>query len=133
MILEKTVELIKQIYRYTKIFPPKITKVIIGLGYTAVEATTYGYDPFLGVAYSLPSVIKQINCSKIEFAGKLTNKSLDELLDWCCGAPSLKKIIGIATLHAEKDSTILIKACGRDADQAMEALEQLITSNFEEV
>ena len=43
-----------------------------------------------------------------------------------------KSIIGIATLHAEKNSTILIKACGEDADQAIEALTRLITNNFEE-
>ena len=44
-----------------------------------------------------------------------------------------KSIIGITTLHAEKNSTILIKASGGDADQAIEALERLITSNFEEI
>jgi phosphotransferase system HPr (HPr) family protein len=44
-----------------------------------------------------------------------------------------KSIIGIATLHAEKNSTILIRASGEDASQAIEALTRLITNNFEEI
>ncbi|MFX1321952.1 MAG: Rossmann-like domain-containing protein [Promethearchaeota archaeon] len=100
MILEKTVELVKKIYKYHKIVPPKITKVIIGLGYTGVEATTYSYEPFLGLAYTLPDVIKKTDCNKISFAGSLTDRSLLEVLQWSYEAPSLKKIIGIATLNA---------------------------------
>jgi len=100
MILEKTVELVKKIYKYHKIVPPKVTKVIIGLGYTGVEATTYSYEPFLGLAYTLPDVIKKTDCNKISFAGSLTDRSLLEVLQWSYEAPSLKKIIGIATLNA---------------------------------
>ncbi|MFX1317307.1 MAG: Rossmann-like domain-containing protein [Promethearchaeota archaeon] len=100
MILEKTVELVKKIYKYHKILPPKITKVVIGLGYTAVEATAYSYEPFLGLAYTLPSVIKKTDCNKIRFAGNLTNKAIIELLQWSYELPSLKKVIGIATLNA---------------------------------
>jgi len=43
-----------------------------------------------------------------------------------------KSIIAITTLNATKNSTITIKACGQDADQALEELERLITGNFEE-
>lgn len=100
MILEKTVELVKKIYKYHKIVPPKITKVVIGLGYTGVEATAYSYEPFLGLAYTLPRVIKKTDCNKINFAGSLTDRSLLEVLQWSYEPPSLKKIIGIATLNA---------------------------------
>ncbi|MCK5257812.1 MAG: HPr family phosphocarrier protein [Deltaproteobacteria bacterium] len=43
-----------------------------------------------------------------------------------------KSIIGITTLNATKNSKITIKACGKDADQALEELERLITGNFKE-
>ena len=100
MILEKTVELVSQIYRYRKILTPKVAKVVIGLGYTGVEIHAYAYNPFLGLAYTLPSVIGKTNCSKINFAGTLTEKSPGKLLKWAYKAPSLEKIIGIATLNA---------------------------------
>jgi phosphocarrier protein len=43
-----------------------------------------------------------------------------------------KSIIGITTLNATKNSKITIKVCGKDADQALEELERLITGNFKE-
>lgn len=43
-----------------------------------------------------------------------------------------KSIIAITTLNVVKNSIIKIKALGKDADQALEALERLIASNFEE-
>jgi uncharacterized protein (DUF4213/DUF364 family) len=100
MILEKTVELVKSIYKYHKIIPPKVNRVVIGLGYTGVELFALSYSPFLGLAYTLKSEIKSNTCTKLNLAGKITNKSLTELLDWSYGAPSLQKIIGIATLNA---------------------------------
>jgi len=101
MILEKTVELVKQIYRYHKIIPPRVSKVVIGLGYTGVELEALAYDPFLGLAYTMPGIIQNTDCSKIEFAGELTNKKIfTELLQWSYGSVDLKKIIGIATLNA---------------------------------
>jgi len=99
MILEKTVNVIKQIYKIHRIIPPKITKVVVGLGYTCVEVSAYAYKPFLGLASTLPSVISNTNCSKINFAGELTNYSISELLSWSYEVPSLKKTIGIATLN----------------------------------
>lgn len=99
MIIEKTVELIKQIYKTHKIIPPKVTKVVVGLGYTCVEVSAYAYEPFLGLASTLQSIIARTECSKINFAGELTNFSISELLNWSSEAPSLKKIIGIATLN----------------------------------
>jgi uncharacterized protein (DUF4213/DUF364 family) len=100
MILEKTINLIRQIYRTHKIVPPKVTKVVIGLGYTGVEVSAYGYEPFLGIASTLPSIIKKTSCSKINFAGILTDKPLSELLSWSFTPPSLERIIGIATLNS---------------------------------
>ena len=100
MILEKSVELIKQIYKIHKIVPPKVTKVVIGLGYTGVEVSAYAYEPFLGLASTLQSIIRKTDCSKIEFAGELTNFPLDKFLNWSFAAPSLEKIIGIATLNS---------------------------------
>ena len=99
MIIEKTVELINQIYKTHKIIPPKVTKVVVGLGYTCVEVSVYAYEPFLGLASTLQSIITKTECSKINFAGELTNYSINELLNWSYKAPSLKKIIGIATLN----------------------------------
>ena len=99
MILEKTVNLVKQIYKIHKIIPPQITKVVIGLGYTGVEVTAYAYEPFLGLASTLQSIITKTECSKINFAGKLTNHPINELLEWSLEPPNLKKIIGIATLN----------------------------------
>ena len=99
MILEKTVDLIRKIYKVHKIIPPKIAKVVIGLGYTCVEVSAYAYEPFLGLASTLSSIISKTNCSKINFAGELTNYSLTELLSWSYETPTLKKIIGIATLN----------------------------------
>ncbi len=99
MILEKTVDLVKQTYKTHKILPPKVTKVVIGLGYTGVEVTAHDHEPFLGLASTLSSVINKTDCSKIDFAGKLTNIHLNELLTWSLEGPSIKKIIGIATLN----------------------------------
>ena len=100
MILEKTVELVRSIYKYHRIIPPKVNRVVIGLGYTGVELLALSYSPFLGLAYTLQNEIKSKTCTKINLAGTLTNKSLSELLDWSYGPPSLQKIIGIATLNA---------------------------------
>ncbi|KKL53856.1 hypothetical protein LCGC14_2271240 [marine sediment metagenome] len=99
MILEKTVDLVKQIYKTHKILPPKVTKVVIGLGYTGVEVTVHAHEPFLGLASTLSSIINKNDCSKIDFAGKLTNIHLNELLTWSLEGPGIKKIIGIATLN----------------------------------
>ena len=99
MILEKTVELVSQIYKIHKIIPPKVTQVVIGLGYTGVEVSAYAYEPFLGLASTLQSIIQNVDCTKINFAGKLTDKPLKELLSWSYKTPSLEKIIGIATLN----------------------------------
>ena len=109
MILERTVELVKQIYRYERIWLPKVNRVVIGLGYTGVELLAYSYNPFLGLAYTLPSIIKNTNCGKLNFAGILTEKKIDELLEWAYGVPSLKKIIGIATLNAVSQHILKIK------------------------
>ncbi|MFW9828358.1 MAG: Rossmann-like domain-containing protein, partial [Candidatus Thorarchaeota archaeon] len=69
------------------------------LGYTGVEVTGYAYEHFLGLASTLPNIIKNSNCSKIKFAGKLTERPLTELLNWSLNYPSIEKIIGIATLN----------------------------------
>lgn len=109
MILERTIELVLQIYRYRKIVPPKIRRVVIGLGYTGVEIAAFAYEPFLGLAYTMPGIIKKTDCSKINFAGKLTGKKIGDLLQWSYKPPSLKKIIGIATLNALSQHILKIK------------------------
>ena len=109
MILEKTIEILLQIYKYHKILPPKVNKVVIGLGYTGVELATYAYDPFLGVAQTLPSLIQKFDCTKINYAGCLTEKSFSELLNWSLKPPSIQKIIGIATLNAASQHILEIQ------------------------
>jgi len=109
MILENTVKLVLDIYKYRKILPPKVSKVILGLGYTGVELISYAYDPFLGLASTLPNIIRSTNCTKIDFAGSLTDKSFKELMSWSYQPPSLEKIIGIATLNAASQHILAVK------------------------
>ena len=109
MILENTVKLVLDIYKYHKILPPKVSKVILGLGYTGVQLISYAYDPFLGLASTLPNIIQSTNCTKIDFAGSLTDKSFKELMSWSYQPPSLEKIIGIATLNAASQHILAIK------------------------
>ena len=109
MILENTVKLVLDIYKYHKILPPKVSKIILGLGYTGVELISYAYDPFLGLAATLPTIIQSRNCTKIDFAGNLTNKSFKELMSWSYQPPSLEKIIGIATLNAASQHILAVK------------------------
>jgi uncharacterized protein (DUF4213/DUF364 family) len=109
MILEKTLELIKQIYKYHKIVAPKITNVVMGLGYTGVEVSAYCYEPILGLAQTLPNIIRNIDCSKIHYAGNLMKLPLTEILGWVAEKPSLKKIIGIATLNAVSQHILQIE------------------------
>ncbi len=120
MILEKTLDLLSQIYRYHKILPPKVSKVVVGLGYTGVELAAYAYEPFVGVAQTLPGVIHNTDCSKINFAGKLTERSFTELINWSLKPPSLRKIIGIATLNAASQHVLAVK------NPYMELKEELI-------
>ena len=108
MILEKTLELLLQIYRYHKILPPKVSKVVVGLGYTGVELTAYAYEPFVGVAQTLPRVNHNKDCSKMNFAGKLTEKPFTEILNWSLKPPSLQKTIGIATLNAASQHILAV-------------------------
>lgn len=108
MILEKTLELILQIYKYHKILPPKVTKVVIGLGYTGVELSALAYAPFLGVAQTISKFICRSECSKINFAGSLTQQSFGDLMKWSLESPNLRKIIGIATLNAASQHILAI-------------------------
>jgi len=43
-----------------------------------------------------------------------------------------KSILAVLTLGAHKDSEIVIKAEGEDADEALKALEELVLDNFGE-
>ena len=43
-----------------------------------------------------------------------------------------KSILGVLTLGAHKDAEIIIKAEGEDAEDALQALEQLVLDNFGE-
>lgn len=110
MILENTVKLVLDIYKYHKIIPPRVSKVIIGLGYTGVELEALAYDPFLGLASTLPNIIRSTNCTKIDFAGNLTDKPFKELMNWSHQPPSLEKIIGIAALNAASQHILAVKS-----------------------
>ncbi|MFX1268700.1 MAG: Rossmann-like domain-containing protein [Promethearchaeota archaeon] len=120
MILEKTLELILRIYRYHKILPPQISRVVVGLGYTGVELAAYAYEPFLGVAQTLSSVIHNTDCSKINFAGELTDLSFTELITWSLEPVSLRKTIGVATLNAASQHVLAVR------NPYVELKEQLI-------
>jgi uncharacterized protein (DUF4213/DUF364 family) len=109
MILEKTVKLIKQFYKIHEIVPPKITKVVVGLGYTGVEVSANSLEPVLGLASTLPSIVNITDCTKIEFAGSLTNRTLLELLNWSYELPSIKKIVGIAALNGASQHLLRVK------------------------
>ncbi|MFO7797970.1 MAG: Rossmann-like domain-containing protein [Promethearchaeati archaeon] len=100
MIIEKTIEKITEKLDESKVTPPKVSKVVIGLGYTGVELNFSGVPPQLGVAFTLPELLQNKACSKINYAGKLTEKKAQELLNWAKNEPSLEKVIGIATLNA---------------------------------
>lgn len=100
MILEKTVELINQIYKVHRIIPPKPDRIVLGLGYSGVELSTFSHGTFLGVAYTLPDLVRSKACGKLQNSGSLTDLKLQELLKWAYSPPSLQKIIGVATLNA---------------------------------
>ena len=117
MILEKTVNLVEQIYNYHKILPPKVNTVILGLGYTGVELVSYMYDPFLGLASTLPNIIQSTDCTKIEFAGKLTDKSFKELMSWSYKGQNLEKVIGIATLNAASQQILAVRNPYKDVKE----------------
>ena len=72
MILEKTIDRIKEIYQDHKISPLKVTKIVIGLGYTGVEVSNYVDKSFLGLASTLPTVVNITDCSKINFANLMS-------------------------------------------------------------
>jgi len=109
VILENTVKLVLDIYKYHKIIPPRVSKVVIGLGYTGVELEALAYDPFLGLAATLPAITQSTNCTKIDFAGSLTHKPFKELMSWSYQPPSLEKIIGIAALNAASQHILEVK------------------------
>ncbi|MHA2050976.1 MAG: Rossmann-like domain-containing protein [Promethearchaeota archaeon] len=100
MIIEKTVDRINQIYSDKEVAIPKVSRVVIGLGYTGVEISIHDYKSVLGVASTLTNIINSTDCSKIDFAGNLTNQSVLELLKWSFEPPSIKKIVGIAAVNA---------------------------------
>jgi len=109
MILEKTIELVKHFYKTNNIDPPKISKVVLGLGYTGVKVSTQEPDSFLGLAATVPSIINNTNCSKMESAGNLTNLALFELMEWSIESPNIRKIVGLAALNAVSQHLLKIK------------------------
>ena len=109
MILEKTVELIYQIYRSYKILKPKINQIAFGLKYIAVELHAYSYSPFLGLSYIPYNILKSTEYNNIEFDEKLKENRISEILKWSYESPSIKKIVGIATLNAMSQHILEIK------------------------
>ncbi|MHA1274003.1 MAG: Rossmann-like domain-containing protein [Promethearchaeota archaeon] len=101
MILEKTIELIKRIYKIHKIPFPRVNNIVVGVKYTGVEIATFTQGKILGLCYTLPDFICKKRTKEInKYAGDLTDIPLLELLNWTNNSLSLKKIIGIATLNA---------------------------------
>ncbi|TXT66333.1 MAG: hypothetical protein BAJALOKI1v1_300013 [Promethearchaeota archaeon] len=100
MIIQETLKKIQHFFQTQEISTLKISTVVVGLGYTGVELSDSLQESSLGVAYTLPKVINNRECSKIHFPGKLTERSLSELLNWAEKPPSLQRVIGIATMNA---------------------------------
>ena len=109
MILEQTVKLLHQICKSRMIPPPQVNKVVIGLSYTGVELASFSHGMVLGLAYTLPEVLSTPGCHKNDFAGKLTEIPLNEILEWSFVQPSLKRVIGIAALNAFSQYVLMIK------------------------
>jgi len=109
MILEKTVELVKQIYRYHKILPPKINKIIIGHTYSGVEIATYAYGMILGVAYTLRDIFKNQEEDLEGIVEDFKEKEqFRDVLKWSYETSNLKRIIGIAALNAASQHLMTI-------------------------
>lgn len=109
MILEKTVELLKQIYRFHKIPTPRIFEVVIGPKYTGVEVATLSFGMFLGLSYTMPSVLKATNYDVKEFSKEAKKTSINKLLEWSYGPLSLEKLVGIATLNGMSQHILKFK------------------------
>ena len=109
MILEKTVELLKQIFKYQNIFPPRISRIVIGEKYTGVEVMGFGFGMFVGVAYTMPAFLKNPDFNKTEYVKKIKDVPVDTLLEWSYGAPSIEKTIGIATVNAYSQYILQVK------------------------
>ena len=124
MILEKTIDFIIQLYKTHKIQPPRVTKVVIGLNYTGVQIKIHDNIPFLGLASTLTSITNKFDCSALKFSGSLTTKTIRELLSWCSEIPSIKKIIGIATLNSVSQHVLsVIKPYKRISKTLLEYLK----------
>ncbi|TXT65156.1 MAG: hypothetical protein BAJALOKI3v1_130060 [Promethearchaeota archaeon] len=100
MIIDKTIDLVQNLLDDKKIPTPEISNAVLGLGYTGVELEFRGSNNEIGVAYTLPELFKNGSCTKINFAGVLTDRAVQELLNWGKNPLSLERIIGIATLNA---------------------------------
>ena len=109
MILEKTVELVKQTYISHSIEPPEVSKVVLGLGYTGVVVSTQETESYLGLAATVPNIVNNTSCNKIDSAGNITNKALFKLMEWSFEPPSIRKIVGLATLNAVSQHIFKIK------------------------
>jgi len=103
MILEKTVELVYQIFNYHKILPPRVNQIVIGQRYSGVEVFPFAYDPMVGLAYTFPGFKSGFDKNIIK------TKDLNELLSWSYEKPSIKKTLGIATLNAVSQHILQIK------------------------
>ncbi len=86
-----------------------MNNIVVGVGYTGVEIHAFAYDPFLGLAYTLPAALKRIDCNKLDGSGNLTDINLSTLLKWSYEPLSLKKIVGVATLNAVSQHILKVK------------------------
>ena len=86
MILEQTAKLIFQIIHYHKILPPKVNRIVVGSKYTGVEVLPMGYDPIVGLAYTMLNIRKEDSDVSIE------KYSLVDLIKWSFEPIGLKKL-----------------------------------------
>lgn len=116
MIINSTLKITAQ-KLFKKYNPkPSVSRVVIGIGYTGVELLIEN-NSYLGVAYTLPDVLSDKECTKIDFAGILTEKPVSDLLQWSLEPPSIRKIVGIATLNAVSQYLLM-------KDESYESLEE---------
>jgi len=82
---------------------------VIGKKYTGVEVATFGFGMSVGLAYTLPSLIRNTDIDTEELNEKAKERSVDKLLEWSYLPPSIEKIIGVATLNAFSQYVLQIK------------------------
>ncbi len=98
-----------QLYKYHRLPGPRLSNIVVGVGYTGVEIQAFAFPPFLGLAYTLPIALKDIDRTKLDEFGKLTDIKISTLLKWSYEPLSIRKIVGVATLNAVSQHLLKVK------------------------